>query len=161
MKNIVNFEIFEEEKMPGSEAAGAEVAPTVFGKTDFSVSGVTNEAMQSIAALMAYVVISGGDQQEASRVVRMVKSDPSSAASYLSQRVPGIVSSLPCVDEAFKDKLIQQKTNLAKGMVTCIPGLVGGLVSQVSSQTLDFSKMLKPDVSRSSYFSKLGEYLGK
>lgn len=161
MKNIVNFDIFENEKMPGSEPAGADVAPTIFGKTDFSVSGVTNEAMQSIAALMAYVVISGSDQQEASRVVRMVKSDPASAASYLAQRIPGIVSSLPCVEQSFKDKLIQQKTNLAKGMIECIPGLVGGLVSQISSQTLDFSKMLKPDVSRSSYFAKLGEYLGK
>lgn len=159
MENLIDFELFEDENAPGSGAAGIEVAPPVFGKVEFSMSGVKNEAMQVIAELMAQGVING-DQQQASTIVRMVKEDPSSASSYLAQRVPGIISSLPGIDPSFKDKLIQQRTNLAKAMVSAIPDLVGGVVQQLSLQKIDLTKMIKPDITRTSYFNKLGGYLG-
>jgi len=160
MKNIVDFELFEDDKTPqapGAGAAGAEVAPAVFGKIEFGMSGVKNDAMQVIAGLMAQSLINA-DQQEASRIIQKVKEDPGSAASYIEQRVKGILSSVPGISPDFIDKLYTQRTNLAKAMVTAIPGLVGGYVNQISSQKVDLSKMLKPDLSRTSFFNKLGGY---
>jgi len=160
MKNIVDFELFEEDKTqqePGAGAAGAEVAPAVFGKIEFGMSGVKNDAMQVIAGLMAQSMING-DQQEASRIIQKVKEDPGSAASYLEQRIKGIISSIPGISPDFMDKLYTQRTNLAKAMVMAMPGLVGGYVQQISSQKIDLSKMLKPDLTRASFFNKLGGY---
>lgn len=159
MENLIKYELFEDEKMPGSGAAGIEAAPAIVNKVEFSISGVTPDAMQTIASLMAYVAISG-DQQEGARIVRMAKDDPSGASSYIAQRIPGIIETLSCVDPSFKDKLMNQRQNLARAIVNCLPDLVAGMVGQISSQKADFSKSLKPDLSRSSYFSRLGGFLG-
>lgn len=158
MKNILDFEVFEN-STPGSGAAGAEVAPAVFGNISFSLSGVKDEAVELIAILMAQAFINS-DQQEANRVIQKITSDPSSAASYLETKIEGIVKSIPGIDPEFADQLISQKSNLSKVMVTSIPDIVGIYVKQMGPSGMDFSKILKPDLSRSSYFNRLGSYFG-
>jgi hypothetical protein len=158
MKNIVDFDLFESQE-PGSGSAGAEVAPAVFGNISFSISGVKDEAVELISILLAQSLINS-DQQEASRIIQRIKDDPGSAASYIETRIQGMISNIPGIDPSFADQLISQKSNLSKVMVRAIPNIVGIYVKQMGSTPLDPSKFVKPDLTRSSFFSKLGSYLG-
>lgn len=158
MKNLLEFEMFENDQ-PGSGDAGAEVAPVVFDDISFTISGVKDEAVELIAILMAQSFINS-DQQEANRIIQRVKDDANSAVSYLETKIEGMVKIIPGIDHNFGEQLINQKSNLAKAMVRAIPGIVGLYVKQTSPGGIDSSKFLKPDLSRSSYFSKLGSYFG-
>jgi hypothetical protein len=100
------------------------------------------------------------DQQEANRITQRIKDDPNSAASYIETKIEGMIKTVPGIDHNFGEQLISQKSNLAKAMVRAIPGIVGLYIKQTSTGGIDSSKFLKPDLSRSSYFSKLGSYFG-
>lgn len=52
MENIIHFK-----KMFEFQEAGIEIAPTIFGEIDFSISGVSDDAMRLIAGLMAKTVL--------------------------------------------------------------------------------------------------------
>ncbi len=145
MENIIHFrKMFE-----STQEAGVEIAPPIFGDIDFSVSGVSDEAMKLIAGLMAKSVLISG---EAERIAKMASTNPSSAASYLQQRIEGMLNDVPGIDPAFINQVKSQAPKLAKSMVEAIPGVLG----TVSQTDIDTSKELRPDPSKVSFFSKLG-----
>ena len=148
MENLVNFR-----KMFESQEAGVEIAPPVFGDIDFTISGVSDEAMKLIAGLMAKSVLVSG---EAERIAKMAQSNPSSAASYLQQKIEGILNDVPGIDPNFISQVKSQAPKLAKSMVEAIPGVLGS----ISQTDIDTSKELKPDPSKVSFFTKLGDIFG-
>lgn len=145
MENILHFR-----KMFESQEAGIEVAPPIFGEIDFTVSGVSDEAMKLIAGLMAKSVLVSG---EAERIAKMADTNPASAASYLQQRIEGILNDVPGIDPGFINQIKSQAPKLAKSMVEAIPTVLGS----ISQTDIDTSKELKPDPSKVSFFSKLGD----
>ena len=152
MDNLLEFNLFnpQEETQPGSAPAGTEVAPKVFGNIDFSMSGVSDDAMKLISGLMAQSVLASG---EAERIARMADTDPNSAASYLQKKVEGILASVPGTNPTFIQGMKSQSSNLAKTMVESIPGLLGSLTDKDIE-----SNELKPDTSKSSFLSKLSGF---
>lgn len=148
MENLVHFK-----RMFETQEAGVEIAPPIFGDIDFTVSGVSDEAMKLIAGLMAKAVLISG---EAERIAKMADSNPSSAASYLQQRIEGILNDVPGIDPTFISQIKSQAPKLAKSMVEAIPGVLGS----ISQTDIDTAKELKPDPSKASFFSKLGGIFG-
>lgn len=145
MENLIHFRrMFE-----STQEAGVEVAPPIFGEIDFTVSGVSDEAMKLIAGLMAKSVLVSG---EAERIAKMAESNPASAASYLQQRIEGILNDVPGIDPNFIGQIKSQAPKLAKSMVEAIPTVLGN----ISQTDIDTSKELRPDPSKVSFFTKLG-----
>lgn len=151
MKHLFEFDIFGASEKPGSDPAGIEVAPPIFGKIDFSMSNVSDDAMALIAGLMAQSVINSG---EAEKIVLMAKSSPNSAASYLQNKIQGILSEVPGIKPEFLQQMKGQSSNLAKTMVQLIPGLLGNL----TDQDID-SNELKQDPSKINFLGRLQNYL--
>jgi hypothetical protein len=166
MKNIVEYNnyksIFEDATQTGAEGlanptqpaggpAGAETAPKVFGEIDFSVSGVNDDAMKLIAGLMAQTVLASG---EAEKISKMAETDPNSAASYLQQKIEGILSEVPGTTPTFIGQMKSQGSNIAKAMVQAIPGLLGNL----TDKHIDMAKELKPDPSKTSFLTNLAGF---
>jgi hypothetical protein len=145
MENIVHFR-----KMFEAQEAGVEAAPPIFGEIDFTVSGVSDDAMKLIAGLMAKSVLVSG---EAERIAKMADTNPASAASYLQQRIEGILNDVPGIDPGFISQIKSQAPKLAKSMVEAIPMVLGN----ISQTDIDTSKELRPDPSKASFFSKLGD----
>lgn len=148
MENLVHFK-----KMFEAQEAGVEIAPPIFGDIDFTISGVSDDAMKLIAGLMAKSVLASG---EAERIAKMAESNPSSAASYLQQKIEGILNDVPGIDPTFIGQVKSQAPKLAKSMVEAIPGVLGS----ISQTDIDTAKELKPDPSKVSFFSKLGDIFG-
>lgn len=148
MENLVHFK-----KMFEADEAGIDVAPPVFGDIDFTISGVSDDAMKLIAGLMAKSVLVSG---EAERIAKMAGSNPSSAASYLQQKIEGIINDVPGIDPTFISQVKSQAPKLAKSMVEAIPGVLGS----ISQTDIGAAKELKPDPSKISFFSKLGDIFG-
>lgn len=149
MENLLEFDIFNPQT-PGSAPAGEEVAPPVFGAIDFSMSGVSDDAMKLIAGLMAQSVLASG---EAEKIARMADTDPASAASYLQKKVEGILVEVPGLAPAFIQSMKSQSSNIAKVMVQSIPGLLGNLTDKDIE-----ANELKPDTSKASFLSKLSGF---
>jgi len=149
MENLLEFDIFNPQPA-GSEPAGAEVAPPVFGTIDFTMSGVSDDAMKLIAGLMAQTVLASG---EAEKIARMADTDPASAASYLQKKVEGILVEVPGLAPAFIQSMKSQSSNIAKVMVQSIPGLLGNLTDKDIE-----ANELKPDTSKASFLSKLSGF---
>ena len=145
MENILEFETFNP-----SAPAGEEVAPPVFGNIDFTMSGVSDDAMKLIAGLMAQSVLASG---EAERIARMADTDPASAASYLQKKVEGILAEVPGLTPAFVQSMKSQSANVSKMMVQSIPGLLGNLTDKDIE-----ANSLKPDTSKASFLSKLSGF---
>jgi len=148
MDHLLEFNLFNPQ--PGSAPAGEEVAPPVFGTIDFSMSGVSDDAMKLIAGLMAQSVLASG---EAERIARMADTDPNSAASYIQKKVEGILSSVPGLNPTFIQSMRSQSSNIAKMMVQSIPGLLGNLTDKDVE-----ANELKPDTSKSSFLTKLSGF---
>ncbi len=148
MDHLLEFNLFNPQ--PGSAPAGEEVAPPVFGNIDFSMSGVSDDAMKLIAGLMAQSVLASG---EAERIARMADTDPNSAASYLQKKIEGILVSVPGLNPTFIQSMKSQSSNISKMMVQSIPGLLGNL----TDKDVD-SNELKPDTSKSSFLTKLSGF---
>lgn len=149
MENLLEFDIFNPQT-PGSAPAGEAVAPPVFGAIDFSMSGVSDDAMKLIAGLMAQSVLASG---EAEKIARMADTDPASAASYLQKKVEGILVEVPGLAPAFIQSMKSQSSNIAKVMVQSIPGLLGNLTDKDIE-----ANELKPDTSKASFLSKLSGF---
>jgi hypothetical protein len=156
MNNILEFESFlpgTASTQPGAQPAGAEVAPPVFGEIDFSMSGVSDDAMKLIAGLMAQSVINSG---EAERISKMADTDPNSAASYLQQKIEGILSAIPGTKPEFIQQMKSQGSNIAKSMVQAIPGTLGSL----TDKHIDANE-LKQDPSKVSFLDRLEGFFMK
>jgi hypothetical protein len=82
----------------------------------------------------------------------MADTNPASAASYLQQRIEGILNDVPGIDPGFINQIKSQAPKLAKSMVEAIPTVLGS----ISQTDIDTSKELRPDPSKVSFFSKLG-----
>ena len=149
MENLLEFDIFNPQA-PGAAPAGSEVAPPVFGTVDFSMSGVSDDAMKLIAGLMAQAVLSSG---EAEKITRMADTDPRSAASYLQKKVEGILADVPGLNPTFIQGMKSQSANIAKTMVESIPGLLGSLTDKDIE-----TNELKPDTAKSSFLTKLSGF---
>jgi hypothetical protein len=126
MENLLEFDIFNPQAS-GAAPAGAEVAPPVFGAIDFTMSGVSDDAMKLIAGLMAQSVLASG---EAEKIAKMADTDPNAASSYLQKKVEGILISVPALTPAFIQSMKSQSANIAKVMVQSIPGLLGSLTDK-------------------------------
>lgn len=152
MGHILEFELFNQQApvQPGSAPSGVEAAPKVFGTIDFSMSGVSDDAMKLIAGLMAQAVLSSG---EAEKITRMADTDPRSAASYLQRKVEGILASVPGLNPTFIQGMKSQSANISKTMVETIPGLLGSLTDKDIE-----TNELKPDTSKSSFLAKLSGF---
>ena len=148
MENILEFETFNPQS--AGSAPGEEVAPPVFGNIDFSMSGVSDDAMKLIAGLMAQSVLASG---EAEKIARMADTDPASAASYLQKKVEGILAEVPGLTPAFIQLMKSQSSNVSKMMVQTIPGLLGNLTDKDIE-----ANSLKPDTSKASFLSKLSGF---
>ena len=149
MENLLEFDTFSPQTS-GNASAGAEVAPPVFGAIDFSMSGVSDDAVKLIAGLMAQSVLASG---EAEKIARMADTDPASAASYLQKKVEGILAEVPGLAPAFIQSMKSQSSNIAKVMVQSIPGLLGNLTDKDIE-----ANELKPDTSKASFLSKLSGF---
>lgn len=149
MENILEFETFNPQAT-GSAPAGFEVTPPVFGTVDFTMSGVSDDAMKLIAGLMAQSVLTSG---EAEKITRMADTDPAAAASYLQKRVEGILAEVPGLAPAFLQSMKSQSSNIAKTMVQTIPGLLGNLTDKDIE-----ANELKPDTSKASFLTKLSGF---
>ena len=149
MENLLEFDIFNPQT-PGSSPAGAEVAPPVFGAIDFTMSGVSDDAMKLIAGLMAQSVLASG---EAEKIAKMADSDPNAAASYLQKKVEGILLGVPGLSPAFVQSAKSQSSNISKVMVQLIPGLLGNLTDKDIK-----ANELKPDTSKASFLNKLSGF---
>ena len=149
MENILEFETFNPQAA-GSAPAGVEVAPPVFGNIDFTMSGVSDDAMKLIAGLMAQSVLASG---EAEKIARMADTDPASAASYLQKKVEGILIGVPGLAPTFIQSMKSQSSNISKIMVQTIPGLLGSLTDKDIE-----ANELKPDTSKASFLSKLSGF---
>jgi hypothetical protein len=149
MENLLEFDIFNPQAA-GSAPAGAEVAPPVFGAIDFSMSGVSDDAMKLIAGLMAQTVLASG---EAEKIARMADTDPNAAASYLQKKIEGILVEVPGLAPAFIQSMKSQSSNISKVMVQSIPGLLGSLTDKDIE-----ANELKPDTSKASFLSKLSGF---
>jgi len=156
MNNLLEFESFQPGQQSTDQQPGQGPAPLLpqmpspAFKVDFSVSGVSDEAMKLISGLMAQAVLASG---EAERMARMADTDPVGAASYLQKKVEGILSNVPGTDPKFIQSLKSQSGNIAKSMVLAIPGLLGSLTDK-DIQTSE----LKPDTSKTSFLSKLSGF---
>ena len=148
MEHLLEFNLFNPQ--PGAAPAGEEVAPPVFGTIDFSMSGVSDDAMKLIAGLIAQSVLASG---EAERITRMSDTDPNSAASYLQKKIEGILASVPGLNPTFIQSMKSQSSNIAKMMVQSIPGLLGSLTDKDVE-----ANELKPDTSKSSFLTKLSGF---
>jgi hypothetical protein len=151
MLHLLEFNLFSGSTTPGSAPAGSEVAPPIFGTIDFSMSNVSDDAMSLIAGLMAQSVINSG---EAEKIVMMAKNNPNSAASYLQNKIEGILSQVPGTKPEFIQQVKGQGSNLAKYMIQIIPGLLGNL----SDQDVDAHE-LKQDPSKVSFFDRLEKFI--
>jgi hypothetical protein len=149
MENLLEFDIFNPQPA-GAEPAGAEVAPPVFGTIDFTMSGVSDDAMKLIAGLMAQTVLASG---EAEKIARMADTDPNAAASYLQKKIEGILVEVPGLAPAFIQSMKSQSSNISKVMVQSIPGLLGSLTDKDIE-----ANELKPDTSKASFLSKLSGF---
>ena len=149
MENIIHFK-----KMFEFQEAGIEIAPTIFGEIDFSISGVSDDAMRLIAGLMAKTVLVSG---EAERIAKMASTNPGSAAAYLQQRIEGILNDVPGINPEFINQVKSQAPKLAQAMVEAIPTVLGN----ISQDDIDASRNIKEDPSKMSFFSKLGDYFNK
>ena len=149
MENLLEFETFNPQAA-GSAPAGGEVAPPVFGNIDFTMSGVSDDAMKLIAGLMAQSVLSSG---EAERIARMADTDPNSASSYLQKKVEGILAEVPGLNPTFIQSMRSQASNISKIMVQSMPGLLGNLTDKDIE-----ANELKPDTSKASFLSKLSGF---
>ena len=149
MENLLEFQMFNPQAT-GSAPAGFEVAPPVFGTVDFTMSGVSDDAMKLIAGLMAQSVLTSG---EAEKIARMADTDPNAAASYLQKKIEGILVEVPGLAPAFIQSMKSQSSNISKVMVQSIPGLLGSLTDKDIE-----TNELKPDTSKASFLSKLSGF---
>lgn len=147
MNHLLEFENYAQ---PQANTPEGPTAQPIFGTIDFSMNGVSDDAMQLIAGLMAQAVLASG---EAERVAQEAKRDPNSAASYLQGKIVGIMSEVPGLKPEFISSMKSQAPNLAKAMVQAIPGVVSNL-----SSTDKPSAELKPNPASSSFLDKIGGY---
>lgn len=151
MQNLLEFEGFPK-PLPGQNQSTVTAAePNLnFGNIDFTMSGVSDDAMKVIAGLMAQTVLASG---EAERIARMADNDPTGAASYLQKKVEGILTDIPGVNPSFIQAMKSQSANLSKSMVQAIPGLLGSLTDKDIE-----ANELKPDTNKSSLLNRLSTF---
>jgi uncharacterized membrane protein YqiK len=102
---------------------------------------------------MAQSVINSG---EAERISKMADTDPNSAASYLQQKIEGILSAIPGTKPEFIQQMKSQGSNIAKSMVQAIPGTLGSL----TDKHIDANE-LKQDPSKVSFLDRLEGFFMK
>ena len=147
MNHLLEFDSYAQ---PQANTAEGPTAQPIFGTVDFSMSGVSDDAMQLIAGLMAQAVLASG---EADKIAQQAQRDPNGAASYLQNKIQGIMMEIPGLRPEFIQAMKSQAPNLAKAMVQAIPGVIGNL-----STTEKPSAELKPNPASSSFLDKIGSY---
>ena len=147
MNHLLEFDSYAQ---PQANTAEGPTAQPIFGTVDFSMSGVSDDAMQLIAGLMAQAVLASG---EADKIAQQAQRDPNGAASYLQNKIQGIMMEIPGLRPEFIQAMKSQAPNLAKAMVQAIPGVIGNL-----STTEKPSLELKPNPASSSFLDKIGSY---
>jgi hypothetical protein len=151
MNHLLEFDNYAQPQAEVNPSEGPTAQP-IFGTVDFSMSGVSDDAMQLIAGLMAQAVLASG---EAERVAQQAKTDPTAAANYLQNKIVGIMTEIPGLKPEFVNGMKSQASNLAKAMVQSIPGIAGNLIDTKSAST-----ELKQNPSSSSFLNKITSYFG-
>ena len=152
MNHLLEFDNYAQPQAEVNPVEGPTAQP-IFGTVDFSMSGVSDDAMQLIAGLMAQAVLASG---EADKIAQQAQRDPNGAASYLQNKIQGIMMEIPGLRPEFIQAMKSQAPNLAKAMVQAIPGVIGNL-----STTEKPSLELKPNPSSSSFLDKIGSYFSQ
>ena len=157
MNNLLEFEGFNQNPKISTQPVMEDdlelsVKNPGFGEIDFTMSGVSDDAMKVIAGLMMQRVLYSG---EAERIARMADTDPASAASYLQKKIEGMIHHIPGVNPSFIQAMKSQSINISKYMVQILPSVVGHLTDK-DRQTSSIE--LKPDPSKTSFLTKLGSF---
>ena len=108
MNHLLEFDSYAQ---PQANTAEGPTAQPIFGTVDFSMSGVSDDAMQLIAGLMAQAVLASG---EADKIAQQAQRDPNGAASYLQNKIQGIMMEIPGLRPEFIQAMKSQAPNLAK-----------------------------------------------
>lgn len=147
MNHLLEFDNYAQ---PQTNTPEGPTAQPIFGTVDFTMNGVSDDAMQLIAGLMAQAVLASG---EAERVAQDAKRDPNAAASYLQGKILGIMAEIPGLNPDFIQSMKSQAPNLAKAMVQAIPGVISNL-----STTEKPSVELRQNPTSASFLDKIGAY---
>lgn len=78
---------------------------------DFTVSGVSDSAVQMICSLISMIILNSA---EAEKIARMIKNNPSSSITFLDKKVDNIIQSIPVEDERLKRSLASQTRKISE-----------------------------------------------